>query len=62
MMIAVGLSDIGLVREINQDSFFVSNDENFPPLFIVADGMGGHNAGEIASSMAVDSAKEVFFS
>lgn len=59
-MIAVGLSDIGLVREINQDSFFVSNDENFP-LFIVADGMGGHNAGEIASSMAVDSAKEVFF-
>lgn len=59
MMNAVGLSDIGLVREVNQDSFFVSHDIDFP-LFIIADGMGGHNAGEIASNMAVDIIKEVF--
>lgn len=58
-MNAVGLSDIGLVREVNQDSFFVSHDIDFP-LFIIADGMGGHNAGEIASNMAVDTIKEVF--
>lgn len=58
-MEAIGLSDIGLAREINQDSFFVSQELNFP-LFIVADGMGGHNAGEIASNMAVDIIKNVF--
>lgn len=46
------VSDIGLRRDNNQDSMFASLDENFP-LFIVADGMGGHKAGDVASSMAV---------
>lgn len=54
-----GLTDNGLSRENNQDSLFVSNVEDLP-LFIVADGMGGHNAGEIASSVAVETIKEKF--
>lgn len=43
-------TDIGLKREINEDSVLVCEDLG---LFIVADGMGGHNAGEVASSLAV---------
>jgi serine/threonine protein phosphatase PrpC len=42
---------VGKVRKINEDSFLV-NDEY--PLFAVADGMGGHLAGEVASKMIVD--------
>lgn len=58
-MKACGLTDNGLSRESNQDSLFVSDLRELP-LFIVADGMGGHNAGEIASSIAVEAIKEKF--
>ncbi len=46
-------SDIGLVRTCNEDSANIFN-HNGQVLAIVADGMGGHRAGEIASSMTVD--------
>ena len=47
---AAGLSDRGMKRPHNEDSLSVVPSLS---LFIVADGMGGHNAGEVASSHAV---------
>ena len=49
-MIAFGTTDIGQKRTINQDSIFVSETSigKLPNLFIVADGMGGHKAGDVA--------------
>lgn len=46
-------SDVGLVRGHNEDSFLLRT-----PLFMVSDGMGGHAAGEVASSIAVETVGE----
>ncbi|MBJ7458211.1 MAG: Stp1/IreP family PP2C-type Ser/Thr phosphatase [Thermoleophilaceae bacterium] len=46
-------SDVGRVRKANEDSYYVRS-----PLFVVADGMGGAKAGEVASKIAVDSFKD----
>jgi len=58
-MRAYGVSHIGLVRKVNEDSFYFQDRYEYdkPYLCIVADGMGGHNAGEIASKMAVSEVK-----
>ena len=54
-MIGVIKSDVGKVRSNNEDSFyFPETDKSFPQLYIVADGMGGHQGGEIASEIAVN--------
>lgn len=45
-----GMTDIGRKRKTNQDSIYMNPEKK---LFIVADGMGGHNGGDIASAMAV---------
>lgn len=50
-------SDIGMVREMNQDNYFISDPNDEIKLFIVADGMGGYKGGEIASALAIESAK-----
>ena len=56
-MKAFGMTDIGRIRKNNQDYLFISEDAvgNLPNVYIVADGMGGHRAGEVASKRAVDS-------
>lgn len=52
---AIGLTHVGRQRQHNEDSYLVEDDKK---LFLVADGMGGHAAGEIASRIAVDSISE----
>lgn len=49
-------SDRGLRRDSNQDAFLVNQDLG---LFVVADGMGGHSGGEVASSLAVQAVEDV---
>lgn len=49
-----GLSDVGSVRENNEDSFGIRQISDHAAAFVVADGMGGHLGGEEASNTAVD--------
>jgi len=47
------LTDTGKVRDHNEDSLIIVENQNKEVLMAVADGMGGHNAGEVASSIAI---------
>jgi len=49
----VALTDVGRMRAHNEDSVLAQ-----PPLFVVADGLGGHEAGEVASSLAVETLRD----
>ncbi len=57
MIKAYAKSDVGKVREMNQDSFYISNSLDEVQLYMLADGMGGYNGGEIASKLAIQTAK-----
>jgi PPM family protein phosphatase len=58
---AWGQTDVGLKREINQDSILTESDLSpSVGLFVVADGMGGHRGGEVASAMAIEACLEIF--
>jgi protein phosphatase len=52
-----GETNVGMKRTHNEDNFSILEDSG---LYIVADGMGGHASGEVASKMAVDAMKEFF--
>ena len=56
MQTSVAMTDIGRKRKVNQDYVYASDAPvgNLPNLYIVADGMGGHRAGDFASSYAVE--------
>ena len=52
---AYGGTDVGLQRDHNEDSYFCDEELG---IFAVADGVGGHSAGEVASKMAVETVAE----
>ena len=52
---SAGISDIGKRRKQNEDSLFLDDDMG---LYVVADGMGGHNAGEVASKLVVETIRD----
>ena len=57
-MKAFAKTEVGRVRENNQDAYAIAKPEEVLQLFVVADGMGGYKGGEIASQLAVRSVQE----
>lgn len=52
---SAGMTDVGRKRKNNEDALYIDDDQS---LYVVADGMGGHNAGEVASMIVVDTLRE----
>ncbi len=55
--VAFGMTDVGLQRDHNEDSYALLSEYG---LYVVADGMGGHRSGDVASRIATDSISEFF--
>ena len=53
MLIYSGITDVGLKREVNEDSYLMEQN-----IFIISDGMGGHDRGEIASKIIIDTMRK----
>lgn len=58
-MICVGITDIGMVRNTNQDSYIIRKYTDKTCLCVVCDGMGGANGGEVASKIACETFAQV---
>jgi protein phosphatase len=56
-VLAAGLTDVGRARHHNEDNILVRRDLG---VFLVSDGMGGHNAGEVASALTIASVRNFF--
>ncbi len=56
-VLACGETNVGMKRSHNEDNFVVIDEDR---LYVVADGMGGHASGEVASQMAIDTLREFF--
>ena len=57
-MVVLAKTDIGRAREINQDCYYISAENDDLKLYIIADGMGGYSGGEVASNLAVLTVKK----
>jgi len=55
-MRAFAKTDVGKARQINEDYYYISNDQDIAKVYILADGMGGYNGGEVASKLATTTA------
>lgn len=62
-MIGFGDTDVGKLRKVNQDYVYINNEPigSLDNLYIVADGVGGHKAGEVASEVAIDSFEQFIY-
>ncbi len=56
-VIAAGETNVGMKRTHNEDNLMLIDDDH---LYVVADGMGGHASGEVASQMAIDTLRDFF--
>lgn len=60
-MRAFAKSDVGKARDINEDSYYLAPEDKELKVYLLADGMGGYNGGEIASKLAIETAKNYIY-